>query len=73
MPDFLKGNYQVPETKGRKGPAKGSKKRQEEGELTTKLEEAALSILGGSMAFVMKGNTFIWKGGEGEEAGPGTD
>ena len=68
MPEFLKGNYQLPNAgskrKSRKSPAK---------DLTDKLEEEALSILGGSMAFVMKGKTFIWTGEESEEAGPRTD
>ena len=72
MPEFLKGNYQVPDTNGQHGLETGSQERQEE-DLTAKLEEEALSVLGGSMAFVMKGNTFLWNGGESEEASPGSN
>lgn len=72
MPEFLKGNYQIPNQNGQQGLETSAEEPQEE-DLTAKLEEEALSILGGSMAFVMKGNTFIWNGGEGEEARPGSD
>lgn len=40
--------------------------------LTAKFEESALAKLGGSLCFVMKGDTFVWKGDELEETGKRT-
>ena len=56
MPKFLKGNYALP--KGKK--AAGRKRKPPD--LTSKFEESALAKLGGSLCFVMKKNTFVWKG-----------
>ena len=66
MPDFLKGNYELPQrsTKRRSGNRKPGKS------LTERMEEKALAKLGGSMCFVMKGKTFLWTGDEGEKGSP---
>ena len=56
MPKFLKGNYALP--KGKK--ATGGKRKPQD--LTSKFEESALAKLGGRLCFVMKKNTFVWKG-----------
>lgn len=66
MTKFLKGNYRLPKGK-RKSVVRKRKK-----DLTTKFEERALAKLGGSLCFVMKGNTFVWKGEESEETGEKT-
>lgn len=63
MAKFLKGNYRLP--KG-KSTHVAKKKRKD---LTTTFEESALAKLGGSLCFVMKGNSFVWEGDEVEEAG----
>ncbi len=63
MPKFLKGNYRVLRNK------KGSVSRRRKKDLTDKFEESALAKLGGSLCFVMKGNTFVWKGDEVEKTG----
>jgi len=62
MPDFLKGNYQVPDS-GKKKPSKKAKSQS----LTDQFEESALAKLGGSLCFVMKDATFVWTGDEEEE------
>ena len=63
MADILKGNYQLTgkkkERQAKKSPSKS---------LTERFEESALARLGGSICFVMKGNTFVWTGDEDEEA-----
>ena len=56
MSKYLKGNYQLSKvpTKG-EGEADESASAQE-------FERRALERLGGSIAFVMKRNTFVWEG-----------
>src|SRR3989338_1255295 len=58
MPNFLKGNYQLPK---RKGPVTSRKRKAKPG-LTEQFAATALSKLGGSLCFVMKKGTFIWSG-----------
>lgn len=57
MPKFLKGNYRLPKGKGEVAAKKAKKK-----DLTDRLEETALSKLGGSLCFVMRKGTFVWSG-----------
>ena len=54
MRKFLKGNYRLPKGKGEVAAKKAKK------DLTDRLEETALSKLGGSLCFVMKKGTFVW-------------
>ena len=63
MPDFLKGNYELTNQKKRRSKHNLPKN------LTETFEEQALAKLGGSMCFVMKGNTFVWSGEDSEKAG----
>jgi len=60
MGKLLKGNYEL--GKGKNKSIKRARKK----DLTAKFEESALAKLGGSLCFVMKKNTFVWKGDEGE-------
>jgi len=65
MADILKGNYRLnnqPVSDNQKG-------KKAFDSLTDKLEESALAKLGGSICFVLKGNTFVWEGDDDEEAG----
>lgn len=57
MPKFIKGNYRL-----RKGKAdvKGQPGKKD---LTDELESSVLAKLGGSLCFVMKKGTFVWKEG----------
>ncbi len=59
MAKYLKGNYRL----RKKVTAKADKS-----ELTIeeKFEQESLKKLGGSIAFVIKSNNFIWEGDEGE-------
>ena len=66
MAKFLKGNYSLPRGKNR------SITRTKQKDLTARFEESALAKLGGSLCFVMKGDTFVWKGDEVEESGERT-
>jgi len=66
MSKYLKGNYDLPKRK------KKSVTRKPKKDLTDKFEESALAKLGGSLCFVMKKKTFIWKGDEIEETGEQT-
>ncbi len=59
MRKIMKGNYQLPRGK------KGSVSRRPKKDLPDKFEESALAKLGGSLCFVMKKHTFIWKGDKG--------
>jgi|TARA_B100001964_G_C14253874_1_gene611300 hypothetical protein len=53
MSKFIKGNYEIKETK--------KKESIEKDENISKMFEAnALEKLGGSIAFVMKSNKFVW-------------
>lgn len=56
MSKFLKGNYPLPG--GSEEPAPEVKKPAATGEF----ERRALERLGGSIAFVMKKNIFVWNG-----------
>ena len=62
MAKLLRGNYDVP--KAVKSTTRKAKKS-----LTDQFEESALAKLGGSIAFVMKKNTFMWSGESSEETG----
>ena len=66
MAKFLKGNYGLRRGKNR------SITRKKRKDLTARFEETALAKLGGSLCFVMKGDTFVWKGDEVEETGKRT-
>lgn len=66
MAKFLKGNYCLPRGKNR------SITRKKRKDLTARFEESALAKLGGSLCFVMKGNTFVWKGDDVEGTGEKT-
>ena len=61
MPDFLKGNYELP---GRK---RGRVGRKPKANLTEQFEKQALAKLGGSLCFVTKKGSMIWSG-EGDGA-----
>lgn len=57
MPDFLAGNYDLPEDEDdQKSDDKSSKS------LTEIFEEKALAHLGGSICFVRTSKKFIWSG-----------
>ena len=55
MNEFLKGNYKLENTE--KVEQKADTKN-----ITELFEEKALEKLGGSIAFVMKSNKFLWNG-----------
>jgi|TARA_B100001971_G_C18252130_1_gene579113 hypothetical protein len=55
MSKFLKGNYKVKEDKGKESS-------KEEDAFSKMFESKAMEKLGGSIAFVMKGDKFIWDG-----------
>ncbi len=59
MSKYLKGNYPLP--KSRATP-EGPDPKQEAATSTEQFERRALERLGGSIAFVVKNNTFVWKG-----------
>ncbi len=54
MSGYLKGNYKVTSKPGRKAVSKKS--------TTQEFERRALEKLGGSIAFVLKKDTFVWQG-----------
>ena len=56
MAKFLKGNYQLPKSKGKSKVAP----QQANQDLTAQFEASALAKLGGSLCFVMKKAKFIW-------------
>jgi hypothetical protein len=59
MSRLLKGNYTLPKASGVQGKKKGS----EEKETTThEFERRAMDRLGGSIAFVIKKDVFLWDG-----------
>ncbi len=60
MLKFLRGNYRLPRNRKGSLPVQKPKK-----DLTDKFEESALAKLGGSLCFVMKKDTFVWKGDKG--------
>jgi hypothetical protein len=65
MNKFLKGNYMINihESNAASAEAKGE-------DITAIFENRALEKLGGSIAFVMKGNQFAWgEWGDDESAG----
>ena len=55
---YLKGNYEV---KNAPGPSPADGQGVEE-LLEQEYYKAAVEKLGGSIAFIMKGKTFLWKG-----------
>lgn len=57
---FLKGNYAVKQPESAQ-PQKATDS-DDRGPLEQEYYKAALSKLGGSIAFVMKGRTFLWQG-----------
>ncbi len=63
-PKFLKGNYEVPGAVEKPAAAAGGKSS------TQTFEDFARQRLGGSIAFVMKANTFVWKGDKPAEKNP---
>lgn len=60
MSKFLKGNYSV------KDPKAGEPDAPEPRNIIKEFEEKALQKLGGSIAYVIKSDIFLW---EGEEEG----
>lgn len=62
MSDLLKGNYKLPKTPRMSRKNQGSRARGESP--TQEFERRALSRLGGSIAFVIKKDEFVWKGGK---------
>lgn len=62
---YLKGNYEV---KNAPAPAAADGRGAEE-VLEQEYYKAALGKLGGSIAFIMKGKTFLWTG-DGGDGGP---
>lgn len=54
MSGYLKGNYKITSTSGRKAQTKKTS--------TEEFERRALEKLGGSIAFVLKKDTFVWQG-----------
>jgi len=57
MSKFLKGNYAVAKT--------GSEEQAvQENDFTKVFESKALEKLGGSIAFVVKKDQFVWEGGD---------
>ena len=64
MSKYLKGNYPVPGSSG------GDEPVEQETSASAEFERRALERLGGSIAFVMKRNTFVWSG---EDSKDGSD
>jgi len=58
MSKFLKGNYKL-EHSADEVPAGAQEKP---ADVVDRFERRALECLGGSIAFVMKRNTFVWNG-----------
>lgn len=56
MDNLLKGNFQV------KRNVKAEALKSGDGSLESEFEASALEKLGGSIAFVKKSSSFIWKG-----------
>ena len=63
MPDFLKGNYQVPD----KGQSSADGGKDRSSSLTEKFEESALAKLVRSICFVSRGTQFVWNGDDSEK------
>lgn len=57
MSRFLKGNYEVPDLSTAPEPEEPASPT-----LTEQFEKAALAVLGGSIAFVSKEKSFVWRG-----------
>lgn len=58
MSKFLKGNYPLNETEASEPEAPKPR------DISNEFEEKALERLGGSIAYVMKSDTFLWDGEE---------
>ena len=56
MPEFLKGNYRLSKTKGKRVA------RKPKADLTDQFEKRALAKLGGSLCFVSRKTKFVWTG-----------
>lgn len=56
---YLKGNYKIKKESGKAAKQRPKDSKQS---LTKKFEEFARARLGGSIAFVMKKDTFLWAG-----------
>jgi len=63
MSKFLKGNYKLENTPESAGADAAEEKPVD---VVDQFERRALERLGGSIAFVMKRNTFVWNGGRSE-------
>ena len=63
MSKFLKGNYKLENTPESAGADAAEEKPVD---VVDQFERRALERLGGSIAFVMKRNTFVWNGGKSE-------
>lgn len=59
---YLKGNYTLEKPAGVVESSSVEKGASEEVASTAAFEEFARTRLGGSIAFVMKNNTFVWTG-----------
>ena len=57
MSKFLKGNYSVEKSSNEAQPT-------QDNDFTKVFESKALEKLGGSIAFVVKKDQFIWEGGD---------
>lgn len=57
MSKFLKGNYAV-------AKSEGENQTKEDNDFTKVFESKALEKLGGSIAFVVKKDQFVWDGGD---------
>lgn len=64
---YLKGNYNLEKGSDSSKSESVEKNVSEEGGPTPTFEEFARTKLGGSIAFVMKNNTFVWTGPDGKD------
>lgn len=64
MSNFLKGNYQLQDETEKKSSSGNSRKN-----LTERFEDSVLAKLGGSVCFVTKGKTLLWRGDDSEAPG----
>ncbi len=65
MSRFLKGNYTLPKGSGVSRKKEGPEKKETS---TQEFERRAMNRLGGSIAFVIKKDVFLWDG-EGKSGG----
>jgi hypothetical protein len=62
--DYLKGNYDLAPA----DPARDTKATPSAASLEEEFERQALQKLGGSIAFIKKSKSFVWKGPSGDRA-----